>query len=101
MQFLVLAYDKQDEQAVERRLSVREEHLAAAHQTVEAGTMLIGGAILDDAGQMIGSMTVLSLQNRAALDAWLKNVPYMRHGIWDRVEVHPYHTAVLRGQSSL
>ncbi len=95
MQFLVIAYDKNDDQAVQRRLAVRERHLAAARRSIEAGTMLIGGAILNDAGEMVGSMTVVSFPDRAGLDAWLHDVPYMRHGIWERVEVRPYHTAVL------
>ncbi|HEX2553406.1 MAG TPA: YciI family protein [Microvirga sp.] len=100
MQFLVIAYDKNDDQALHRRKAVREQHLEAARRSIEAGTMLIGGAILNDAGEMVGSMTVVSFPERTALDAWLQDVPYMRHGIWDRVEVRPYHTAVLAGSTS-
>ncbi len=97
MQFLVIAYDHLDDQALARRLAVREEHLEAARRTLEAGTMLIGGAILDAGGRMIGSMTVVSFPDRDLFDTWLTGVPYMHHGVWDRVEVHPYHTAVLQG----
>ncbi len=100
MQFLVIAYDKNDDQAVQRRQAVREKHLDAARRSIEAGTMLIGGAILNEAGEMVGSMTVVSFPDRAEFDAWLQSVPYMRHGIWDRVEVRPYHTAVLAGPTS-
>ena len=98
MEFLVIAFDKVGDQALARRLAVREEHLRAARQTVEAGKMLIGGAITDDAGRMVGSMTVVSFPDRSGFDNWLQGVPYMREGIWDRVEVHPYQTAVLRGR---
>ena len=59
--------------------------------------MLIGGAILDDGGRMIGSMTVVSFSDRDFFDTWLAGVPYMVHGVWDRVEVLPYQTAVLQG----
>jgi uncharacterized protein YciI len=100
MQFLVIAYDKNDDQALQRRMAVREQHLEAARRSIEAGTMLIGGAILNDAGEMVGSMTVVSFPDRAGLDAWLHSVPYMRHGIWDRVEVKPYHVAVLAGPTA-
>lgn len=100
MQFLVIAYDKNDDQAFQRRLAVREQHLEAARRSVEAGTMLIGGAILNDAGEMVGSMTVVSFPERAGLDAWLHDVPYMRHNVWDRVEVMPYQTAVLAEPTS-
>ena len=97
MQFLVIAYDRLDDQALARRLAVREEHLEAARRALEAGTMLIGGAILDDGGRMIGSMTVVSFSDRDLFDTWLAGVPYMVHGVWDRVEVLPYQTAVLQG----
>ncbi len=98
MEFLVIAFDKVGEQALARRLAVREDHLRAARRTVEAGTMLIGGAITDDTGRMIGSMTVVSFPDRCGFDSWLQGVPYMREGIWDRVEVHPYQIAVLQGR---
>lgn len=94
MQYLVIAYDSTEPGAQERRLAVRQEHLAAAAKTVAAGQMLIGGAILDDAQQMIGSMTVVSFETRQAFDHWLQNVPYMKAGIWKQVEVHPYLVAV-------
>lgn len=97
MEFLVITYDKTDDEALSRRLVVRDEHIAAARRTIESGNMLIGGAICDDSSRMIGSMTVVSFPTREAFDAWLKAVPYMRHGIWDQVEVLPYQLAVMRG----
>ena len=94
MRFLVIAHDHTDDEALVRRMVVRERHLAAARRTIESGNMLIGGAILDEAGRMVGSMTVVSFPDRAAFDEWLRNVPYMKNGIWERVEVYPYHVAV-------
>jgi uncharacterized protein len=94
MQFLVIAHDHTDDEALVRRLVVRERHLAAARRTVESGNMLIGGAILDEEGRMVGSMTVVSFPDRDAFDDWLQGVPYMKNEIWERVEVYPYHVAV-------
>ncbi|MCA1716723.1 MAG: YciI family protein [Actinobacteria bacterium] len=96
MQFLVIAHDHTDDEALVRRLVVRERHLAAARRTIESGNMLIGGAILDDEGRMVGSMTVVSFPDRATFDEWLRNVPYMKNNVWERVEVYPYHVAVMR-----
>ncbi len=94
MQFLVIAHDYNDDEALVRRLVVRERHLAAARRTVESGNMLIGGALLDEGGRMVGSMTVVSFPDRDAFDEWLREVPYMKNNIWERVEVYPYHVAV-------
>ena len=99
MQFLVLAHDHADDGALARRMVVRERHLAAARRTIKSGNMLIGGAILDEEGRMVGSMTVVSFADRAAFDEWLRNVPYMKNGIWEKVEVYPYHVAVMAGIS--
>ena len=82
-------------------MAIRAEHLEAARETIRSGAMLIGGAILDDAGRMVGSMTVLSMPDRAALDTWLRQVPYARHDVWDRVEIHPYHVAVMQGRDEV
>jgi uncharacterized protein YciI len=101
MEFLVIAHDKTDADALARRMAIRDEHLEAARETIRSGAMLIGGAILDDAGRMVGSMTVLSMPDRAALDAWFRQVPYVRHGIWDRVEIHPFHVAVMQGRDGV
>jgi len=94
MEFLVIANDHTDDAALARRMVVRERHLAAARSTIESGNMLIGGAILDEEGRMVGSMTVVSFPSRAAFDRWLKTVPYNKNGVWERVEVYPFHVAV-------
>ena len=94
MEFLVIARDYTDNAALARRMVVRERHLAAARHTTASGNMLIGGAILDEEGRMVGSMTVVSFPDRVAFDQWLKNVPYNKNGVWERVEVYPYHVTV-------
>lgn len=95
MNFLVIARDYTDDEALVRRLVVRERHLAAARRSIESGNMLIGGAILDKEGRMLGSMTVVSFPDRDAFDEWLQNVPFMKNNIWKEVEVYPYHVAVM------
>lgn len=94
MQFLVLAYDGSDDGALDRRMAARAAHLAGVAAMVADGRMRIGGAILDDAGRMIGSMTVVDFPDRAALDAWLAADPYVTGGVWERIEVRPFRVAV-------
>ncbi len=94
MQFLVVAYDGTDADAPARRLAVREAHLEGARRMAADGTMICGGALLDDDGAMIGSACIVDFESRAALDAWLERDPYVTGGVWRRITVTPFRRAV-------
>ncbi len=87
MQFLVIGYDGTDEKAPERRLAVREAHLAGVTKMKEEGKAIFGVAILNDREQMIGSSLVVDFPTRADVDAWLKTEPYVTGGVWKKIEV--------------
>ena len=55
MQFLILAHDATDADALKRRMEHREAHLACIARYKAAGHMHIGAALLDGAGTMTGS----------------------------------------------
>lgn len=94
MQYLVIARDGTDEDAVERRLQVRPSHLEQIAPLVGSGNALVGGAMLSDSGDMIGSMLLMDFPDRAALDAWLEADPYVTGGVWKEIEVKPFRVAV-------
>ena len=50
-------------------------------------TAVFGAAILDEDGQMVGSMLVMSAGSRAYLDARLRVEPYVVDDVWATVEV--------------
>ncbi len=89
MQFLVIGYDGTDDKAPERRLAVREAHLAGVTKMKEEGKAVFGVAILNDREQMIGSALVVDMPTRADVDAWLKTEPYVTGGVWQKLEVYP------------
>ncbi len=89
MQFLVTGYDGNDDQALERRLRAREQHIALGDDMVKAGTMHYGVAILTEDGQMIGSTVVVDFPSRDELDAWLKVEPYVTGEVWKTIEIQP------------
>ena len=89
MQFIVIAFDGQDGEAQARRAAARPAHLSQAKQLQDNGRLLHAAAILDDAESMIGSIMVFDLADRAALDAWLKNEPYVTGEVWQKIEVYP------------
>ena len=93
MQFMILAYDGTDEGAPQRRLTVREEHLKGAMRMYEDGSLIKGGAILDDGGKMVGSIAMVDFENREALDAWLQSDPYVTGDVWQDITVKPIRLA--------
>jgi uncharacterized protein YciI len=94
MQFVVVAWDGTDPDAKARRQAVRPAHLEGIRPRVERGEILVGGAILDEAGGMVGSVLITEFPTRADLDAWLAADPYVSGGVWERIEVEPFRTAV-------
>lgn len=94
MQFLVVAWDGSDPDAPARRQAVRSEHLRGASAMAARGEMAVGGAILDDDGNMIGSACIVEMPDRAAVDEWLRTDPYVTGQVWKHVDVYPFRTAV-------
>ena len=93
MQFMVLAYDGKDKDALKRRLAAREEHLAGVQKLKQAGNFIAGGAILDDDGQMVGSTVYVDFESREALDQWLNQDPYVTGKVWEDISVQPVKLA--------
>jgi uncharacterized protein YciI len=94
MEFVVIARDGTDEGAKDRRLATRPAHLNEIRPFVERGEVAIGGAILDDDGDMVGSVMLVEFPTRSDLDRWLESDPYVTQGVWEQIEVHPFRTAV-------
>ncbi|MCC7260840.1 MAG: hypothetical protein IT567_07385 [Alphaproteobacteria bacterium] len=93
MQFIIQAYDGTDSGATERRMAYRDAHLKLIASLKESGNALMGAAILDDAGTMIGSTLIMEYPSRAALDAWLAEEPYVTGKVWQTITVTPCRVA--------
>ena len=68
MQFLITAYDGTDSEAQARRSAARPAHIDKAQALLAGGHVLIGGAILNDNEEMIGSSLVCLLYTSDAAD---------------------------------
>jgi hypothetical protein len=89
MQFIVIAYDGTDAKALERRMSVREEHLKQAKMFFDNGKWLYAVGILSDDGIINGSMVVCDFPSRIDLEEeWIKNEPYILGNVWDKIKIH-------------
>ena len=94
MQFMVTAYDGKDDGALDRRMSVREEHIAGANKLKESGNLIAGGAILNENEQMIGSTMLVEFDSKAELDQWIANDPYTTGNVWQDINVLPVRLAI-------
>jgi len=92
-QYLVTAYDHTDEGALQRRMNVRPHHLDEIKTLKESGNYVLGGAILNESSDMIGSVMIMQFENEEALDAWKQNEPYITQGVWETVDVKPFRVA--------
>ena len=89
MQFVVTAIDHTDADALQRRLATREAHIAGARKLIAEKRFLSGGAILDDTDRMIGSTLHLDFPDRASLEQYLQQDPYVSGRVWDRIDIRP------------
>jgi uncharacterized protein YciI len=92
-QYLITAYDYTDEGAFERRMGVRPHHLDGAKELKAKGNYVIGGAMLNEEGKMIGSTMVLQFENDEELEAWKQGEPYITQKIWESVDIKPFKVA--------
>lgn len=87
MLFVLIARDAKDDAALERRMANREAHVALCDESLKRGEQVVGIALLDDDGKMCGSLMVLNLPSREALDAWMEKEPYITGKVWGEIEV--------------
>jgi uncharacterized protein len=93
-QFLVTAHDGLDAEAPARRAAARPAHLAGIRDLGHA--VIVGGAMLDEAGAPVGSTMVVEFSDRAAVEAWIAADPYTLGGVWQSVAIVPFRVAVER-----
>jgi len=94
MQFLVLAYDGTDAEAPARRAEARPAHLERASVSESNGEIIAGGAILNDAGEMIGSTLYMNFESRQDLDDWIAEDPYVLGKVWQEITIQPIRLAI-------
>lgn len=49
----------------------------------------MGAALLDEKGQMFGSVMILDYPSRKELDGWLRIEPYLVNKVWEKIEIKP------------
>ncbi|PIL32760.1 hypothetical protein GSI_04875 [Ganoderma sinense ZZ0214-1] len=88
--FAVWAPDYTDEGAPERRLKVREAHLANAHKNPKiklGGAMISPNEALDSPDaerKMAGSLIIFEADSYAEVKALIENDVYWKGDVWDK-----------------
>ena len=84
--FALFCVDKP--QSLALRLATREAHLAYVGGFREQ--MKLGGPLLDEAGDMAGSLILVDVADLAAAQAFSASDPYTKAGLWARVEIKAF-----------
>ena len=93
MHYVIYAYDHTDADALDRRMAARPAHIDYVQQLKAKDQFILGGALLDPDGKMIGSMLMLNLGTEAQLNEYLKTDPYIVQGVWEKIDVKPFRQA--------
>ncbi len=96
MQFIIKARD--GENMLENRMRVRPRHLENMAKVRETGRVLCAGGLLDEKGQMAGSVLIMDFPSRADLDNYLANEPYVTEKVWAEITVEPMNVVILNDE---
>jgi len=89
MLIALIARDKAG--ALQTRLDNRPAHVDYLKET---GVVSQAGPLLNDEGDMIGSLVVLDIEDMAAAQAWADNDPYAKAGLFEKVELIPWKKVI-------
>lgn len=89
MRFALICRDKPG--ALPIRMENRPAHVAYLK---ESGVVELAGPFLDDAEQMVGSLVVIEVPDRAAAEAWAAADPYARAGLFESVTIQAWRKVI-------
>lgn len=89
MRYALMTKDKAG--ALQTRLDNRDAHLA---YIAETGVVEMAGPVLDDDGQMCGSLIVLEVEDLSAAQAWADNDPYAKAGLFSDVTLRAWKKVI-------
>ena len=76
---------------VARRAPLREEHLRLARAAHDRGELILGGALADPVDK---ALLVFRCQDRAVVERFVENDPYVRNGLVPQWEIRPWTVVI-------
>lgn len=89
MRFALMTTDKPG--ALQTRLDNRDAHLA---YIAETNVVEMAGPMLDDDGNMCGSLIILEVTDVAAAQEWANNDPYAKAGLFSDVRLQAWKKVI-------
>jgi uncharacterized protein YciI len=89
-QFMLACFDKADSPPV--RMGAREAHLA--YVGGKRDMVKLAGPLLDEKGDMAGSLLIVEADDLATATAFNADDPYTKAGLWDRVEIKAFRASI-------
>lgn len=86
--FCVHALDH--EGRLDDRKRLRDSHRARLRQHDHPVVVRVGGPLLGDAGEMMGSLLIIEADTRADVEAYLADDPYVREGLYRQVTISTF-----------
>ena len=88
MIFAILLMDRPG--TADLRIQIRPEHRAYLAQLSDR--MAFAGPLTSEDGQtIVGSLLAIDFPSRAAVDAWLKDEPYTKAGVYEKSIIHVFN----------
>ena len=94
MQYIITAYDGAN--MLDKRMEVRPQHLEGMAKLGEH--VVCAGGLTDEEGKLKGSVLVLDFEDKAGVDEYLSNEPYVISKVWEKIEVEPINVVILNGR---
>ena len=94
MQFVITAYD--GEGMLDKRMEVRPRHLEGMERL--KNHLVCAGGLLDEAGNLKGSVLVMEFQNREEVDKYLANEIYVQEHVWEKITVERMNVVYAQGE---
>ncbi len=84
MKFAILGWDGPDGQKL--RPKHRQAHLGRLQNLEAQGLLICAGPF----GDHTGSLVIIEADSLQDAETFAREDPYVKHGIFDRIEVHPF-----------
>ena len=91
MQFVIRAIDGAGKLA--KRMEVRPRHFEGMDRL--KNHLVCAGGLLDEAGNLKGSVLVMEFETRQELDDYLSHEVYVVEGVWEQISVDQMNVAYL------
>ena len=97
--FVLTCTDHED--TLEKRLAIRPQHVERLQKLDDEGRLIAAGALPKDPNDpqagFLGSTIIVEFESREALDAWIQEEPFLKEGIYAKIEVKPFNKAFPKG----